>query len=149
MLSEKKRRAAELLFEDTETEVAKKVKVSLDTLVHWIEELEFREMLNGQMKGYQRATNRLLSRLYVECCRELNHIIHDREDKSRHKVALDLLKAGGILREGPLEERPEEESVDEIIARLSMEGEERERVKKQAEAEEKEEWEETQDTETR
>ena len=47
MLSEKKKRAVELLFEDTEGEVAKKLKVSLETLAHWIEELEFREALNG------------------------------------------------------------------------------------------------------
>ena len=139
MLTEKKRRAVELLFEHTEGEVAKKLKIGLETLVQWIEELEFREALNGHMKGYQRSTTRLLSRLYLECCRELNVIIHDRDDKSRHKVALDLLKAGGILREGPLEERPEEESVDEIIARLHMEGEQEERARKEAEEEEAEE----------
>ena len=138
MLTEKKRRAVELLFEDTEAEVAKKLKISLETLVQWIEELEFREALNGHMKGYQRSTTRLLSRLYLECCRELNAIIHDKEDKTRHRVALDLLKAGGLLREGPLEERPEEESVDEIIARLTMESEQEERARKQAEEEEAE-----------
>ena len=135
MLTEKKRRAVELLFEHTEGEVAKRLKTSLDTLVSWIEELEFREAVNGHMKGYQRSTTRLLSRLYLECCRELSVIIHDKEDKNRHRVALDLLKAGGILREGPLEERPEEESVDEIIARLHMEGEQEERAKKEAEQE--------------
>ena len=147
MLSEKKRRAVDLLFEQTEGEVAKKLKVSLETLVHWIEELEFREAVNGQMKGHKRSTTRMLSLLYMECCRELSRIIHDKEDKTRHKVALDLLKAGGIFGDGPLEERPEEESVDEIIARLTMESEQEERAKKQAEEEENEEnW---QDTETR
>ena len=139
MLSEKKRRAVELLFEDTEGEVAKKLKVSLETLVQWIEELEFREALNGQMKGHKRSTTRMLSLLYMECIRELGRIIHDKEDKTRHKVALDLLKAGGLLREGPLEERPEEESVDEIIARLHMEGEQEERARQRAEAEENDE----------
>ena len=138
MLTEKKRRAVELLFEDTEAEVAKKLKISLETLVQWIEELEFREALNGQIKGYQRSTTRLLSRLYLECCRELSVIIHDKEDKNRHRVAVDLLKAGGILREGPLEERPEEESVDEIIARLTWESEQEERARKRAEEEEAE-----------
>ena len=104
MLSEKKRRAVDLLFEHTEGEVAKKLKVSLETLAQWIEEMEFREALNFQMKGYQRTTSRMLALLYLECCRELRAIIHDKEDKNRHRVAVDLLKAGGVLKEGELSE---------------------------------------------
>ena len=122
MLSEKKRRAVDLLFEDTEGEVAKKLRVSLETLVHWIEELEFRDAINGQMKGYQRSTTRLLSLLYLECCRELGRIIHDKEDKNRHKVALDLLKAGGILREGPLVEG-DDDPIGDLVRRLEEEDE--------------------------
>ena len=122
MLSEKKRHAVELLFEETEGEVAKKLKVSLETLVHWIEELEFRDAINGQMKGYQRSTTRMLSLLYLECCRELGRIIHDKEDKTRHKVALDLLKAGGILREGPLIEG-DDDPVADMLRRMEEEDE--------------------------
>lgn len=128
VLSDKKRKAVELLFESTEGEVAKKLKVSLETLAHWIEEMEFREALNFQMKGYQRTTTRMLSLLYLEACQELRGIIHDRDDKNRHRVAVDVLKAGGVLKDGTLEE-VDYDPIGALIESLSEEedGKEEER----------------------
>lgn len=128
MLNERKRKAVELLFEDTEAEVAKKLKIGLETLAHWIEELEFREALNLHMKGYQRTTARMLTLLYLECCRELREIVHDKDDKSRYKVAVDILKAGGVLKDGPLY-GDDSDPIGDLIESLSTDDDDKEHEK--------------------
>ena len=122
MLTEKKRRAVEMLFESTEGEVATRLRISRQTLEHWIEELEFRQSIYGTMKGYRRATARMLSLLYLDACRELSAIIHDKEDKTRHRVAVDILKASGMLREDPLESE-DYDPIGDLVERLSQEDE--------------------------
>ena len=123
MLSEKKRKAVEMLFEDTEAEVARKLKINLETLTQWVEELEFRQAVGLHMKGYQRATGRMLSVLYWLCCRELKAMVQDKEDKSRYKVAVDLLKAGGVLKEGALY-GDDSDPIGDLIESLSKESDE-------------------------
>jgi hypothetical protein len=119
MLTEKKRRAVELLFECTEAEVARKLRISRRTLESWIGELEFRQAINGQINGNRRATVRMLSLLYLDSCRELSAIVHDKDDKTRHRVAVDILRASGLLKEGPEEE--DGDGIEELLARLGEE----------------------------
>ena len=120
MLSEKKRRAVELLFEGTEAEAAVKLRVSRQTLEEWMEEREFQQAIRRHATANRRATSRMLSSLYLEACRELNVVIHERDDRNRHRAMVDILKAGGLLKEGPVEEE-EIETVDEVLARFAEE----------------------------
>jgi hypothetical protein len=125
MLTEKKRRAVELLFEGTEAEAAVKLRVSRQTLEEWMEEREFQQAVSRYARATRRATSRMLSSLYLEACRELNVVIHERDDRNRHKAMVDILKAGGLLKEGPVDEE-EIDTIDEILARYGEESEEEE-----------------------
>ena len=126
MLTEKKRRAVELLFEGTEAEAAVKLRISRQTLEEWLEEREFRQAIRRYSAANRRATSRMLSSLYLEACRELNVVIHEREDRNRHRAMVDILKAGGLLKEGPVEEDEEPGYVDRLLDRLAEAHEEEE-----------------------
>jgi hypothetical protein len=118
MLTEKKRRAVELLFEGTEAEAAVKLRISRQTLEEWMEDREFRQAIRRYSAANRRATSRMLSSLYLEACRELNVVIHERDDRNRHRAMVDILKAGGLLKDGPVEEE-EYETVDEMLERIA------------------------------
>ena len=126
MLSEKKRRAVELLFEGTEAEAAAKLRISRQTLEEWMEDREFQQAVSRYARANRRATSRMLSSLYLEACRELNVVIHEREDRNRHRAMVDILKAGGLLKDEPVDEDEEPGYVDRLLDRLAEEQEEEE-----------------------
>jgi len=127
MLSQKKRRAVELLFEGTEAEAAVKLRISRQMLEEWMEDREFQQAVSRHARATRRATSRMLSSLYLEACRELNVVIHERDDRYRHRAMVDILKAGGLLKDGPVEEEDEEPGyVDRLLDRLAEEQEEEE-----------------------
>ena len=126
MLTEKKRRAVELLFEGTEAEAAVKLRISRQTLEEWMEDREFQQAVSRYARANRRATSRMLSSLYLEACRELNVVIHEREDRNRHRAMVDILKAGGLLKDEPVDEDEEPGYVDRLLDRLAEEQEEEE-----------------------
>lgn len=104
MLTEKKRRAVDMLFEESEAAVAEKLKITRAVLKEWIAEIEFQEALGDEMRANRQSSARLLSRLYLNACKELDQIIHEKEDKNRHRIIVELLKVSGLLKESMLDE---------------------------------------------
>lgn len=104
MLSEKKRKAVELLFECLEGDVLTKLRLSKQMLDTWSEDWEFKDAIAAQVKSNRRTAVRLLSKLYLDAVLELREIITEKEDKNRHKVIVDVLKASGLLIPGSMED---------------------------------------------
>ena len=119
MLAEKKRRAVELLFDFTEAEVAKKLRVGREVLEEWFEDVEFRQAINIELRGCRRSAVRVLAKLYLNATMELNEIIHEKEDRGRYRTIVDILKASGLLKGGVMEEEEEPSYVDRLLHRLS------------------------------
>lgn len=116
VLTEKQRRAVDLLFQYSDAEVAAKLRVSRQELESWTDEPEFVKAINTTLKANRRAVIRTLSRLYLDACLELHAIIHEKEDKSRHRAMVDILKAGGFLKDKALEEA---QSVTELVTKMA------------------------------
>ena len=124
MLSEKKQKAVELLFEFTEAEVAAKLKINRKMLREWMNELEFQQAIGEEIRANRQASVRKLSRLYLDACKEINEIIHEKEDKNRHRVIVDILKVSGLLKASTEEEAGGGgETIDMILARIAAEDE--------------------------
>lgn len=104
MLSERKQRAVALLFEYSEVEVAERLKITQRMLREWMAEMEFQTAIGDEMRSNRQTSVRRLSRLYVDACQELFEIIHEKEDKNRHRVIVDILKVSGLLKDSMLEE---------------------------------------------
>jgi hypothetical protein len=104
MLGTKQKRAVKLLFEITDAEVAEKLKVSRVTLEEWKQNPEFAEAVQQVMKDNRQSAIRMLSRLYLDACRELDSILRSDDDKNKHRVIMELLKASGLLKEFGIEE---------------------------------------------
>ena len=119
MLADRKQRAVDLLFEFSEREVAEKLKISRQMLREWLEELEFQTAISQEMSAHKRSSVRRLSSLYIGACQELFEIIHDKEDKNRYRVILEILKVSGLLRESTFETSGGgADPVQAILARL-------------------------------
>ena len=116
MLSNNQIRAIELLFEFTDAEVAAKLKIKRATLESWKQAPEFVQAVQDRLKENRQAAVRMLSRLYVDACREIDALIHSDDDKNKHKVIVDMLKASGLLKEWGLEEG---DPIGALIQRLS------------------------------
>ena len=127
MLSDRKQRAVDLLFECTEAEVAAKLRISRQMLREWLKELEFQQAIGEEIRSIRQAAVRKLSRLYLDACREINEIIHEKEDKNRHKVIVDILKVSGLLKESTEEDAAGGlDSIETLVAKLAAEDEEAE-----------------------
>ena len=110
----------ELLFELPCEEIAAKLRIKPETLDAWMQDPEFREALQDRIKENRQATVRILSRLYLDTCREISALVHSDDDKNKPKVMLDLLKASGLLKEMGLEQG---DPIGALIQRLSQQQE--------------------------
>jgi hypothetical protein len=120
MLSTNQIKAVELLFELPCGEIAAKLRIKPETLDAWMQDPEFKQALQDQIKENRQATVRILSRLYLDTCREISTLIHSDDDKNKPKVMLDLLKASGLLKEMGLEQG---DPIGALIQRLSQQQE--------------------------
>ena len=122
MLNDKKQKAVELLFEFTEAEVAAKLKISRKMLREWMNELEFQQAIGEEIRANRQASVRKLSRLYLDACKEINEIIHEKEDKNRHRVIVDILKVSGLLKASTEEDAAGgADSIQVLLAQLADE----------------------------
>jgi hypothetical protein len=96
-LDEKKHKAISLLFQHTDDEVLRKLRVSRDTLDDWKRDPEFAQALCEFVQENRLAAIRFISRRVVEAAQELESMIKSSDEKIRHKVIIDLLKASGLL----------------------------------------------------
>lgn len=99
MLTIRQTRAVKLLFELTDAEAADKLKISRATLDEWKQNPEFVEAVQQRLKENRQAAIRILSRLYLDACRELDALLRSDDDKNKHRVIMELLKASGLLKE--------------------------------------------------
>ena len=104
MLTIKQKRAVKLLFELTDVEVAEKLKIARETVEEWKRSPEFVEAVQQRLKDNRQAAIRILSRLYLDACRELDAILRSDDDKNKHRVIMELLKASGLLKELGIDE---------------------------------------------
>ena len=118
MLSSTQSRAVELLFEFTDAEVAAKLRIKRETLEAWKQNPEFVQAVQERLKENRQAAVRILSRVYLDACREIDALIRSDDDKSKHKVIVDILKASGLLKELGAEET---DYVDALLQRLADE----------------------------
>ena len=123
MLSSTQSRAVELLFEFTDAEVAAKLRIKRETLEAWKQNPEFVQAMQERLKGNRQAAVRILSRLYLDACREIDALIRSDDDKSKHKVIVDILKASGLLKELGADEA---DYVGSLLQRLADEQDEEE-----------------------
>ena len=123
MLTETQTKAVEMLFELTDDEVARRLKIRQKTLEAWKQNPEFVQALRRRLIENRRAAARILSRLYVEASRELEALIHSDDDKNKPKAIIELLKVSGLFKELGLEE---EDDVGGLLERLADEQEEAE-----------------------
>jgi len=121
MLTEKQTKAVEMLFELTDDEVARRLKIKPATLEAWKRNPEFAQALRRRLMENRRAAARILSRLYVEASRELEALIRSDDDKNKPKAIIELLKVSGIFKELGLEE---EDDIGGLLERLADEREE-------------------------
>lgn len=97
MLDNRKRKAIALLFQHIDDEVARKLKISRETLEGWKRDPEFAQALCEFVQENRLAAVRFISRRVVEAAQELEAMIKSSDEKVRHKVIIDLLKASGLL----------------------------------------------------
>jgi len=124
MLTEKKRKVLELLFEYMEADVLLKLSVSKNTLDSWANEPEFKNAMSDKVRNNRESAFCLLSKMYLDAVMELKAIIADKNDRNRYKVIVDVLKASGLLKDGSVrgpvsnEFKGSGESITEMIDRI-------------------------------
>jgi len=97
MLDNKQRKAVALLFQFTDDEVIRKVKIDRQTLDEWKRDPEFAQALCEFVRDNRLTAIRFISKRVVEAAQELEAMIKTADEKVRHKVIIDLLKASGLL----------------------------------------------------
>lgn len=97
MLDNRQRKAIALLFLHIDDEVARKLKISRETLEGWKRDPEFAQALCEFVQENRLAAVRFISRRVVEAAQELEAMIKSSDEKVRHKVIIDLLRASGLL----------------------------------------------------
>ena len=118
MLGIKQKRAVALLFEMTEAEVAKTLRISRATLDAWKAKPEFVEAVQQHLKDNRQASIRMLSRINLDACREAEAMLRSDDDKNKPRLIMDLLKASGLTKEAGFEEA---DPVGDIMRRFSNE----------------------------
>ncbi len=97
MLDPKQRRAVALLFQSTDEEVIRKLKINRETLDEWKRDPQFAQALCDFVRDNRLTAIRFISKRVVEAAQELEAMIKTADEKVRHKVIIDLLKASGLL----------------------------------------------------
>lgn len=121
MLTDKQIKAVGMLFELTDEEIIRRLKIKRETLEAWKSEPEFAEMLRSRLKENRRTAARILSRLYVEASRELEALIRSDDEKNKPKAIIEVLKVSGLFKELGLEEG---DSIGNLLERLADENDE-------------------------
>lgn len=123
MLTDLQTRAVGLLFEFADREVARKLRVRRETIEAWKRDPEFAQALCDHLRENRRIAARILSRLYIEACRELDLLIKSDDDKNKPKIIVEVLKASGLFKELGVEEG---DYVGNLLDRLADEPEDTE-----------------------
>lgn len=123
MLTKTQMKAVGMLFELTDEEIIRKLKIKREKLDSWKRDPEFAEALRNRLKENRRTAGRILSRLYVEASRELEALILSDDEKNKPKAIIEVLKVSGLFKELGLEEG---DSVENLLERLADESDETE-----------------------
>jgi len=118
MLTSTQLKAVDLLFQVTDEEAARKLKIKQETLETWKSDPEVARAVREQLKSNRQAVARKLSRLYLDACRELGAALNAEDTKDKAKVAIEILKASGLFKDGPLED---DDPIADLIEKLSEE----------------------------
>lgn len=97
MLDPRQRRAVALLFQSTDEEVIRKLKINRQLLDEWKRDPQFAQALCDFVRDNRLTAIRFISKRVVEAAQELEAMIKTADEKVRHKVIIDLLKASGLL----------------------------------------------------
>ena len=97
MLDQKQSKAVSLLFQCTDEEVIRKLKINRETLDEWKRDPQFAQALCDFVRDNRLTAIRFISKRVVEAAQELEAMIKNADEKVRHKVIIDLLKASGLL----------------------------------------------------
>lgn len=124
MLTDSQNKSVKLLFQLTDAEVARKLKISQKTLETWKSDPEFSQAIKRQLVENRRSAVRMLSRLYTDACKELDTILKSDDHKDKPKVIIEILKASGLFKELGLEDG---DYVGNLLEGLADENEETER----------------------
>ena len=114
MLTDRQNKAVAMLFELTDDEIARTLRIKRETLEAWKQEPAFVQAVCDRIRENRRTAVRILSQLYVKACRELAALIED--DKNKPKVIVEILKASGIFKELGLDEG---DYIGNLLERLS------------------------------
>lgn len=117
MLTDKQRRAVALLFELRDDEIARRLRIGRETLTSWKRDPEFCQALCDYVRENRRTAVRFLSKRLVEAAHELEAMIKSKDEKVKHKVIIDLLKASGLLAADPTAEE-EGDGVADLLKRI-------------------------------
>lgn len=118
MLTNTQIKAVDLLFRATDEEAARKLKITKETLEAWKQDPDVAQAVREQLKANRQAIARKLSRMYLDACRELAAALNAEDGKDKAKVAIEILKASGLFKDGGLED---DDPVGDLIDRLSEE----------------------------
>jgi hypothetical protein len=124
MLSKNQLRAVGLLFEMTDEEVARRLRISRDTLDQWKQSPEFVQALCERLKENRQMAGRILSQICVQACRQLQHLIESDDERNKPKAIIDVLKASGLFKELEVSEG---DYVSSLLERFADDVEEAER----------------------
>lgn len=119
MLDQKRRRAAALLFEFTDEEVIRKLRINRETFEEWKRDPEFARVLCDFVRENRLAAIRFISMRVVEAAQELKAMIEASDEKVRHKVIIDLLKASGLLSAEHSEGDEEGDGFEAVLKRIA------------------------------
>lgn len=97
MLDQKQRKAVSLLFQCTDEEVIRKLRINREILDEWKRDPQFAQALCDFVRDNRLTAIRFISKRVVEAAQELEAMIKNADEKIRHKVIIDLLKASGLL----------------------------------------------------
>lgn len=120
MLNKNQIRAIEMLFEATDEEIITTLGIKKETLDLWKDRPEFTGTLNRKLNENLLSARRLLSKICVDSCRELEALIKSDDAKDKSKAIIEVLKASGLFKEMHTADSNE---LQELIERLSNENE--------------------------
>jgi hypothetical protein len=115
MLTSTQMKAVDLVFQVTDEEAARKLKIKKETIEAWMRDPEFAQAIREEMKSNRQAAVRKLSRLYLDACRELEAALNAEDGKDKAKVAIEILKASGLFKD----EIEEDDPIAGLISELS------------------------------
>ena len=120
MLTGNQIKAVDLLFQVTDEEAARKLKIKQETLQAWKLDPEVAQAIRDQLKSNRHEAVRRLSRIYLDACRELTAALNAEEGKDKAKVAIEILKASGLFKD----EIEDDDPIGDLIEKMNQEDEE-------------------------